>query len=251
MEVNVKRVLVTLGAVAALATGAVAGGGAHWGYSGSIGPEHWGDLSPEYLMCKIGKNQSPIDINSADAVKACLAPVSVYYVSDAKYVVNNGHTIKVVMGGRGYVVVDGKRFYLKQFHFHAPSEHTVNGKHYPFEAHFVHLDKNGNITVLGVFFKVGKENPELEKVWRVMPEEPGQKRHLTARIDPEKLLPENRDYYRYSGSLTTPPCSEGVRWIVFKEPVEMAREQLEKFRKVMGFDNNRPVQPLNARKVMK
>jgi len=223
----------------------------HWGYVGEIGPQYWGDLSPDYIMCKIGKNQSPIDINPEGLVKGCLKPIEFYYVADAKYVVNNGHTIKVVTEGRSYIVVDGRKFYLRQFHFHSPSEHTIDGKYYPFEAHFVHTDKDGNIAVIGVLFKVGKENPTLARIWNSMPLKVGEKKVLTSKVNPYYLLPQGKDYYRYSGSLTTPPCSEGVRWFVMKEVVELSPQQLELFRKAMGdIDNNRPVQPLNARKVI-
>jgi len=236
------------------ATLTFAGGSEHhpkWGYEGKIGPQYWGDLSPAFVMCKLGKNQSPIDINSKDTVKACTEPIKFRYVADAKYVLNNGHTVKVVTKGESYIVVDGRKFYLRQFHFHAPSEHTINGHHYPFEAHFVHTDKDGNIAVLGVLFKVGKENPELQKVWNQMPTKVGEKKVLLSKVNPYMLLPKSKDYYRYSGSLTTPPCSEGVRWFVFKEVVELSEKQLEQFKKVLGFPNNRPVQPINARKVLK
>ncbi len=175
----------------------------------------------------------------------------VNYSTGASYVLNNGHTIKVIVKGNKFVVVNGKKFYLKQFHFHAPSEHTVNGEYYPFEAHFVNLDDEGNITVLGVFFKVGAPNPEIAKIWSNMPLKVGEKNKLKGKANISNLLPKNRDYYRYTGSLTTPPCSEGVRWIVFKEPLEISKEQLEEFRKVMGVDNNRPVQSINARKITK
>lgn len=247
---QMKKVLLTL-LVASLGFAGGHGNNVKWGYEGSIGPNYWGDLSPKFIMCKIGKNQSPIDINSKDTVKACLKPIKFHYIADAKYVLNNGHTIKVVTAGESYIVVDGKKFYLKQFHFHAPSEHTVSGKYYPFEAHFVHIDKEGNIAVIGVLFKVGKENPELAKIWKDMPKRVGEKNVLTSKVNPYLLLPKNKDYYRYSGSLTTPPCSEGVRWFVFKEPVELSKEQLKKFKEIMGFPNNRPVQPINARKVLK
>jgi len=221
-----------------------------WGYSGKIGPEYWGDLSPEFIACKIGKNQSPIDVNEENTVKACLEPLEVRYVADAAYVLNTGTTIKVVTKGRSYVVVDGKKFYLRQFHFHAPSEHTVDGRHYPFEAHFVHTDDEGNIAVIGVFFELGEPNPELAKIWDAMPLEKGQKRVLTAKVNPAKLLPEEREYYRYSGSLTTPPCTEGVRWFLIKEPLTLSEDQLLLFEELMGGPNNRPVQPINARKVL-
>jgi len=247
-----RKLLAAVGLLAIGALPAIAGGGsAHWGYTGKVGPEFWGDLAPEYRACKEGKNQSPIDLNPDVFVKACLEPLKVSYSKGATSVLNNGHTIKVKVKGDNFVEVDGKKFYLKQFHFHAPSEHTVNGKNLPFEAHFVNLDDEGNITVLGVFFKVGRENPELAKIWSVMPERVGGETKIKEQVDINALLPKSRDYYRYSGSLTTPPCTEGVRWIVFKEPMELSKEQLEKFRKVMGVNNNRPTQPINARKVLK
>ena len=235
----------------AAATLSFAGAGAHWGYVGETGPEHWGELSPSYIMCKIGKNQSPVDINGENTVKACLKPLKIHFFADAKYVLNNGHTIKVITAGESYLVIDGRKFYLKQFHFHAPSEHTINGKHYPFEAHFVTADKEGNLAVIGVLFKVGKENEALAKIWSVMPKRVGERKPLPYKLNPADLLPRDREYYYYDGSLTTPPCSEGVRWFVMKEPVELSEEQLELFKEVMGVPNNRPVQPINARKVLK
>lgn len=225
--------------------------GVQWGYTGKIGPQYWGDLSPAYIMCKIGKNQSPIDINDKDTVKACTEPIEFHYVADTKYVVNNGHTIKVVTKGESYIVVDGRKFYLRQFHFHAPSEHTVNGKYYPFEAHFVHTDDEGNIAVIGVLYNLGEENPVLQRIWDAMPKKVGEKRILVTKVNPYYLLPQNKDYYRYDGSLTTPPCTEGVRWFVMKEPVTLSAKQLGLFMEVMGVPNNRPVQPINARKVLK
>lgn len=222
-----------------------------WSYSGQTGPKYWGYLSPEYIMCAIGKNQSPIDLNEKYMVKACTRPLQINYVADAVKVLNNGHTIKVITLGKSYVVIDGRKFYLRQFHFHAPSEHTVNGEYYPFEAHFVHTDDEGNIAVIGVLFKLGKTNKELQKIWDYMPTKVGQENLLLTKVNPYLLLPKKKDYYRYNGSLTTPPCSEGVRWIIFKEPVEISAEQLNLFKEVMGFPNNRPIQPINARKILK
>ncbi|WP_456400605.1 carbonic anhydrase [Persephonella sp.] len=240
-----KGVIIGLSAVF-LSTSAVAGGG--WSYHGEHGPEHWGDLKEDYIMCKIGKNQSPVDINRI--VEAELKNIKINYSSGGSKITNNGHTIKVSYEGGSYIVVDGVRFELKQFHFHAPSEHKLKGQQFPFEAHFVHADKQGNLAVIGVFFKEGKENPIIKKIWENMPEKAGEETKLSHKINAEDLLPKERDYYRYSGSLTTPPCSEGVRWIVMEEELEMSKEQIEKFRKVMGGDTNRPVQPLNARIIL-
>ena len=245
--------LLTTGAIwLALTTSGLSGtGGTHWGYSGTVAPEYWGELDPAYRLCKTGKNQSPIDINEDNTVKACLKPIKFSYANDAKSIVNNGHTVKVKSKGKSYILVDGKKFTLRQFHFHAPSEHTLNGEHFPFEAHFVHTDEKGNIAVVGVFFKVGKENPEIAKLWSSLPSTVNQEALLKEEINFKNLLPKKKDYYRYSGSLTTPPCSEGVRWFVLKEPVELSQKQLEEFKRVMGVNNNRPVQPVNARKVLK
>ena len=145
--------------------------------------------------------------------------------------------------------VDGKKFELKQFHFHTPSENTINGKHFPMEAHLVHLNKNGEIAVIGIMFKIGKENKALKKFQNKISNKLNHKNKITSYLNPEELLPKTKDYYRFNGSLTTPPCSEGVRWFVFKDAVEMSKEQLKLFSNIMG-KNNRPTQPINARKVL-
>lgn len=225
---------------------------ATWSYSGKTGPEYWGDLKKEYQMCKIGKNQSPIDIktNSLQTFDTNLKPFKIKYLGKGYEVINNGHTIKVKTEGKNCIKVDGIKFKLAQFHFHTPSENTINGKHFPMEAHFVHLDKNGNITVLAVMFKIGKENKSLNKMLAVLPTKVGEENKVMGNLNPMELLPKNKAYYRFNGSLTTPPCSEGVRWIVFKTPVEISQAQYEKMHAVMGT-NNRPVQPINARVILK
>ncbi|NPA57876.1 MAG: carbonic anhydrase family protein [Aquificae bacterium] len=243
-----KKTLLSFGLASALFTTAVAGGSGDWSYHGETGPEHWGDLKEEYIMCKIGKNQSPVDLNRI--VEAELKDLKIDYKAGAVSIVNNGHTIKVSYEPGSYIEVDGIKFELKQFHFHAPSEHKIKGKQYPFEAHFVHADKDGNLAVIGVVFKEGKPNPVIEKLWNSMPTEIGKEVKLAHKVNAYNLLPKEKDYYRYSGSLTTPPCSEGVRWIVMEEELEMSKEQIEKFRKLMGGDTNRPVQPLNARVIL-
>ncbi len=222
----------------------------NWSYKGHTGPKYWGDLSKKFIMCKIGKNQSPIDINKKDLTKACLKPLKFDYTSKAKYVVNNGHTIKVTMEDGSYLYVDGKKFELKQFHFHTPSENTINGKHFPMEAHLVHISKDGEIAVIGIMFKIGKENKALKKFQNLICKTVNKKKPIKSTLTAMEFLPKNKDYYRFDGSLTTPPCTEGVRWFIFKEPVTMSMEQLKIFSKIMG-KNNRPVQPVNARKVLK
>ncbi len=219
----------------------------HWSYSGDTGPAHWGDLKDEYFMCKEGKNQSPIDVNRV--IEADLPKLDITYAGNAVSVVNNGHTIKVNTQGKNEIVVDGVTFTLKQFHFHTPSENTIKGEQFPMEVHFVHLDKDGNIAVIGIMFKEGKRNAAVDKFLSKLPKEINHIALLDEMFNPGELFPKKLDYYRFNGSLTTPPCTEGVRWILLKHEVEASKEQLSKMRKVMG-KNNRPVQPLNARCIL-
>ncbi len=223
----------------------------HWGYTGEGAPEHWGDLTPEFHMCKEGKNQTPIDIRTVDAYKTTLEPIQFHYYAPSEEVANNGHSEQVNIQPGSYIVVDGIKFDLKQFHFHTPSENTIDGRYFPLEAHFVHLDKDGNIAVVALMFEYGKPNEVLEKIWSTMPENVGKKSLTLSGDDIKKLLPKDRSYYRFNGSLTTPPCSEGVRWLVLKTPVEVSKEQVQKFAEIMEHPNNRPVQPINARVILK
>ncbi|MFD2273331.1 carbonic anhydrase [Undibacterium arcticum] len=149
------------------------------------------------------------------------------------------------------VTVDSIRFELKQFHFHAPSENLINGKSYPMEAHLVHADKDGNLAVIAVMFKEGAENKALSKIWPLMPKDAGETNALSSPVAAAALLPAKRDYYRFNGSLTTPPCSEGVRWLVMKQPITVSKAQVEAFSHVMHHPNNRPVQAVNSRTVLK
>ncbi len=242
--------LISLAATTLLTTTLFASGhGAHWSYTGDTGPAHWGDLNEAYHMCKEGKNQSPIDLSGF--IEAELPAISIDYKAVATTDINNGHTVKVDFAEGSTLSIDGKSFDLKQYHFHTPSENTIDGKHFPMEAHFVHADKDGNLAVIAVMFKEGKANDSLQTIIDHMPKKAGDKNDLSAaKLNAMALLPENKDYYRFNGSLTTPPCSEGVRWIVMKTPVEASKAQLEAFASVMG-KNNRPVQPLNARPTLK
>jgi len=221
----------------------------HWGYSGEAGPDNWSKVSADNLMCALGRNQSPIDLS--DLTDAVLKPFQLAYEAGASEVVNNGHTIQVNYASGSRLTVAGRTFELKQFHFHAPSENRIAGKAFPMEGHLVHADQDGNLAVLAVMFIEGAANPVLEKVWAAMPPKAGDKNPLAAGTNAAGLLPRNRDYYRFNGSLTTPPCSEGVLWMVVKTPTTVSRAQIEQFRKTVGFANNRPVQPLNARPVLR
>ncbi len=218
---------------------------AHWGYTGHAGPEYWGRLDPEFSACSEGKNQSPVDL--AGMIESELPPVTINYQEGGNEILNNGHTIQINYEPGSIITVNGHSFELKQFHFHTPSENTINGQSFPMEAHFVHADKKGNLAVIAVMFKTGKENAELEKAWAHMPEKPTGKFSLVEVLDGDMLLPQERDYYRFNGSLTTPPCTEGVRWLVMKNYATASKEQIEKFSHIMHHPNNRPVQPANAR----
>ncbi len=220
----------------------------HWGYSGHEGPEYWGDLLPEYSPCSKGRNQSPIDLTQM--INGDLPPIKIDYQPGGNEVINNGHTIRVNYKDGSTITVDGQTFELKQFHFHSPSENIIQGKSFPMEAHFVHADANGNLAVIALMFEKGKKNTELEKAWAHMPGDSHTKSALKASLSADALLPKDRSYYRFNGSLTTPPCSEGVRWLVMKSTALASREQIEKFVGVMGHPNNRPVQPANARMVI-
>ena len=179
-----------------------------------------------------------------------LRPIKVNYKAGGNEVVNNGHTIQVNYASGSSINIDNNEFELKQFHFHSPSENTIEGRSYPMEAHFVHADKDGNLAVIAVMFKEGRHNEELEKAWSQMPAQAGDKHALASQLDANRLLPGGQ-YYRFNGSLTTPPCTEGVRWMVMKRIQSASREQIERFMKVMQHPNNRPVQPVNARLIVK
>jgi len=225
------------------------GGGTHWGYSGAAGPANWGGLCPEFSACSAGKNQSPINLTGF--IGSDLKPIGIHYRIGGNEILNNGHTVQVNYAPGSKISVDGQEFELKQFHFHAPSENLINGMSYPMEAHLVHADNAGNLAVIAVMFVEGKTNESLAQGWAVLPEKAGDNNRLSPGIWAEGILPSNRDYYRYNGSLTTPPCTEGVRWLVMKEPVSASKDQVEKFAHVMHHPNNRPVQAVNARPVLK
>lgn len=220
----------------------------HWSYKGNTGPKYWGDLNKNFFICKKGENQSPVNLNRFVDVKA--EPLKINYKSNVQSVVNNGHTIEIKANGDNYVVVDGKKFYLKQFHFHTPSENKLNGKSFPMEAHFVHQSKDGEYLVLALMFNKGDKNPTLNKILSSLKTKVNNESEIKDSFNPKELLAKKLDYFRYDGSFTTPPCTEGVRWIVLKEPVSASAKQIESFHNVMG-KNNRPTQPLHARVILK
>ena len=216
----------------------------HWGYTGEIGPAHWADLSEEWKLARDGKEQSPIDIT--DAQQGELPQIEYQYGPTRINVVNNGHTIQVNYDEGSSITLDGKTYRLLQFHFHAPSEHTINGESFDMEVHLVHKSDEGELAVIGVMFKPGEINGYLQPLWKHFPTESGEEKHSEDMFGAGSLLPEGASYYTYQGSLTTPPCSENVRWLVLTEPLEVSAEQIEAFTSIYS-GNNRPVQPLNDR----
>ncbi len=218
-----------------------------WGYRGSIGPERWGSLSDKFRLCEVGTHQSPIDFLQAENSRP--DPVVPNYKKSAMTVINTGTTIEVRLSGGNHMTVTGKRFDLKQFHFHSPSEHSIAGYHYAMELHFVHQALDGQLAVIGVFLMEENENPALRSVWDHIPPRPGEKiSGPDVTLDPAALLPEVTEAYSYLGSLTTPPCTEGVTWYVAYEPVAVSLAQVATFRALFGL-NARPPQPFNCRTV--
>jgi carbonic anhydrase len=217
-----------------------------WGYRGEHGPAHWGQLKPEFQACSSGTMQTPIDLRApatgaADAVKRD-------YRTMPLALIHNGHTVQVNAAPGSGATIDGVRFELVQFHFHHPSEHLLSGEAATLEVHFVHRNAAGQLAVLGVFLEAdGKPLAALEPIWAALPEKAGPARTVTGvTIAPERLFPAGRSHFRYQGSLTTPPCSEGVDWVVYAEPVEISRAQGARFARLFPI-NARPVQPLNGR----
>lgn len=232
-----------------LASAGMAGENAQWGYSGAGGPDRWGELDPDYAVCSTGRNQSPIDL--AGFVEAELPAIAFNYGANATEILNNGHTVQANFPEGNSISVNDHGFELKQVHFHAPSENTIEGKSYAMEAHFVHADGGGILAVIGVMLDPGDANEELAKLWLQMPEGPGETHALGSAFSALSLLPDDRAYYRFNGSLTTTPCSEGVWWHVMKSPVSVSEEQVDAFLHAVHHANNRPVQPINARQVLK
>lgn len=219
--------------------------GAHWAYEGDTGPAHWGDLKPEFAACKDGKSQSPVDI--AGAVKADLPAIETHYDDTTLRVINNGHAIQANYDNGSYAIIGGKRYDLLQFHFHGPSENTVDGKAFPLEAHLVHKSEDGTLAVIGVLYKEGKENKTIGEVWKNIPKEQGKEEVVEGKkISVKGVMPSDKTYYHFSGSLTTPPCTEDVSWNVLTTPVEISTQQIEEFRKYYK-NSARPVQPLHGR----
>ncbi|MES2091153.1 MAG: carbonic anhydrase family protein [Pseudomonadota bacterium] len=216
----------------------------HWQYGGTTGPQSWGQLKPEFQSCMLGKRQSPIDIR--DGIKVQLEPIQFEYRPTAFRVIDNGHTVQVNLDPGNFITVTGRRYELLQFHFHRPSEERINGRQFDLVAHLVHKDAEGRLAVVAVLMDQGKDNPMVQLVWNSLPLEKGIEQAAPVLLDMNLMLPETRLYYTYMGSLTTPPCSEGVLWMVMKHPASLSRDQLAIFSRLYS-NNARPVQPLGDR----
>jgi carbonic anhydrase len=218
-----------------------------WDYGREHGPAHWGDLSPEFAACKTGRHQSPIDVRQT--VKADLPAIGFAYRPSRLRIVDNGHTVMATWDPGSSIQVGRRRYELKQLHFHRPSENTVLGRRFEMEAHLVHADAAGAQAVVAVLLEAGQENALVRELWNDLPREKGHEDvRDDVRVDASLLLPSARGYYTFEGSLTTPPCSESVTWIVLKQPVQVSAAEVAQFAKLYPNDA-RPAQPLHGRVV--
>jgi len=220
-----------------------------WGYRGVSKAENWGNLSPEFTTCKVGSQQSPINISQP--IEARLDKLELDYQSTPLKILNNGHTVQLNVSSGSNLTLNNKKFDLLQVHFHSPSEHKVDGKSFPMEAHFVHQSKEGELAVLGVLIKSGQNNSALKPVWEVLPSKKQAETKIARTfLEPLELIPRNKKNFQYFGSLTTPPCTENVQWVVFEDTIELSSKQIRQFQKIFPL-NARPVQPLNRRFLLK
>lgn len=220
----------------------------HWGYAGETGPENWGKLSQAYASCHTGKQQSPIDITTSTPTD--LPALTFDYQPMPLIIENNGRTTKITADKASSLKIGETAYKLLQFHIHTPSEGAINGKRADMVIHLVHQNAENQLAVVAVFLeKSAKENTLINTLWQVMPKVPGEPQQHETQIDINQLLPDNKGYYTYEGSLTTPPCTEGVKWIILKQPLSISAEQLAQYQALYPH-NARPIQPLNDREVL-
>ena len=224
----------------------------HWSYEGDGGPAHWGELKEEFATCKTGGMQSPVNIPS-NSESSEDGPV-ISYSTKPFSVIDNGHTVQANLEEGNTITLEGKKYSMKQIHFHSPSENQLNGKSFPLEGHIVHKAEDGSLAVVGIFFDSAadaKENPVLNKIWAHVPAEKEKDHKVEGEmLDLTMIFPEERSMFRFDGSLTTPPCSEGVKWNVFEGVTKIPAQQIEAFKK--HYSNNaRPVQDLHGRKILR
>lgn len=219
----------------------------HWGYEGEAGPQNWARLKPEYALCGAGTRQSPIDIR--EGLRVDLDPIRFDYKPTYFRIVDNGHTIQVTVGEGLTLTVMGRTYELQQFHFHRPAEERIDGQRFDMVVHLVHKDYDGRLAVLAILLDRGEAHPLIQTLWNNLPlekNEPYTPQNVT--INPADLLPEQKAYYTYMGSLTTPPCSEGVLWMVMKQPATLSAEQIGVFSRFYR-NNARPVQSISGRTI--
>jgi carbonic anhydrase len=219
----------------------------HWSYEGENGPPKWGELEPANAVCGSGAQQSPIDIRGT--ISAHQPALEIKWTGRPDTIINNGHTIQLAFAAGNTLKVGDRAYQLNQFHFHHPSEHLVGGKRFAMEAHFVHTGAGGGLAVVGVLVAAGHANGVFNKITSTMPAAEGPPVPADSGIDPRGLLPARRDYYRYEGSLTTPPCSETVDWLLLADPIEAAEADIARFAKLYPM-NARPAQNPNRRFVL-
>ena len=243
---NIRKVIATLCSIPTLGLAMVAlADEHHWGYQGHGGPSEWASMNPEFGTCKLGKLQSPIDIRGAKA--ADLPPIKFDYKPSPLKIIDNGHTIQVNYAPGSWIDVGGARYELLQFHFHRPSEEKIDGKAHAMVAHLVHKNSEGKLAVVAVLLDKGGASELIDSLWKNLPKEKEKESVAdNVTIDAAKLLPANQGYYTFKGSLTTPPCSEDVTWLVLKSPLKIADSQIATFARIYPL-NARPVQPLNGR----
>lgn len=229
------------------ATNGIAAEGAHWSYEGGGAPAKWGDLDAANKVCAVGSQQSPIDIVAP--IRSRLPALKINWARSADTIVNNGHTIQLNFAEGSTMTLGDVNYKLVQLHFHRPSEHLIGGKNFPMEAHFVHRAENGALAVVGVLMATGGPNAAFSRIVSTMPATEGPAIKADARINPNVLLPARRGYYRYPGSLTTPPCSEIVEWLLLTDPIQVADADVAGFAKLYPL-NARPVQKDNRRYVL-
>ena len=222
--------------------------GHDWGYDGAEGPRYWGDLKPEFASCKTGHRQSPVDISNTQ--KSDLPALQFGYKPSPLHIIDNGHTVMINYAPGSFFRVGDKQYQLKQFHFHRPSEEKIHGKHFEMVVHLVHADQEGHLAVVAILLEKGMDNPLIRELWSRLPEEKEKEEDLdNVQIDLTTLLPANLGYYTFSGSLTTPPCSEDVTWFVLKHPTTVTAAEIHQFGKLYRHDA-RPTQPLYDRVVL-
>ncbi|GGM23810.1 carbonic anhydrase [Paraliobacillus quinghaiensis] len=223
-----------------------------WSYSGETGPNFWGDLDSAYQTCSKGANQSPINIDTTNVIrnaKLKLGNIQFHYKPSHLTLTNNGKTIVAVPDKQeNTLLIGNEKYFLKQLHFHHQSEHELDHKKFPLEIHFVHKNKKGEIVVVGVFVEEGTSNTASKKLFESLPQKKGSKKVLKEDVNLLNLLPKDRSLYMYDGSLTTPPCTEDVKWLLFKEQIEISTELIKEFADLYPA-NYRPLQNLNDRKV--